>query len=192
MVQGSLPLNSVFNLTDLFHVFRSFSKTPKIELSTVFLSSQFDLVKLKDRNVIYIGGFRNLREFESVFNKLPLSYRYTTGEYFRGSLIINEKDSTIVFTSKSLDKNHYLDLGLIACIPGTKNENYLILTGFAYPAQTEIVRMISHNEGLQKLYAYLENKKIPFSGHFFMIVEFTGFEYTVMNSKILYYRAIEL
>lgn len=190
LVQGSLPLNSVFNLLDLFHVYQSFSKKPKLELSSVFLSSQFELVKIKDRNLIYIGGFRNLREFESIFNKLPLSYSYSAGEYFKGSISVSTQDSIKVFSTKSLEKDHYIDLGLIACIPGTKNENYMILTGFAYPAQTEIVRMISHNEGLNKIYRELGLSGQSFPNHFFMIIEFFGSEYTVMNSKIVYFKKI--
>lgn len=82
--QGSLPLNSIFNLSDLSHVFTSYSKKVKIELSSTFMSSQFDSQKLNDKNIIYIGGFRNLRQLKLVVEKIPLAFNYSPTDYWRG------------------------------------------------------------------------------------------------------------
>ena len=191
--QGSLPLNSIFNLNDLCHVFYSFNKTVDIELSSVYMASQFDLTNINDRNIIYIGGFRNLRKFNYIMDKIPVSYKYSKKDFWRGKIIIpdDKTDSLVTFQSTDLKDGHYSDLGFIAKVPGNKQENYLILAGFAYPAQIEVVRMLSQNIGLSKIYEQTNDKYETFPDYSFMVIEVLGLEYSALESKVIYFKEIK-
>ncbi len=191
--QGSLPLNSVFNLKDLFQVFYSFGKIFDIELSSVFMSSQFDLTNINERNIIYIGGFRNLRKLNYIMDQIGVSFKYSPNDYWRGEINIRQREPDSVFTFKSarLEDNHYSDIGFIAKVPGNKKENYLILTGFAYPAQIEVVRLISHNTGLSRIYEQTKEQYTTFPPYFFMVIEVTSLEYSALESKIIYFKKIK-
>lgn len=192
--QGSLPLNSIYNLFDLDHIFYSFNQKVNIELTSVYMSSQFDLTKITDRNIIYVGGFRNLRSFSSILDKISVRYRYTPSDFWRGEIIVpgNDPDSLLTFKSAKFEDDHYSDLGLIAKIPGNKQENYLILTGFAFPAQIEIVRIFSRNKSLAKIYNQTSKQYKTFPKYFFMIIEVIGFEYSAMESRVIYFKEVTI
>lgn len=194
MDQGSLPLNCIFNLSDLSHVFYSFSKSVNIELTSVYMSSHFDLLKLNDQNVIYIGGFRNLRQFNFIMDKLPVRYKYAEADFWRGEITVEQpqSDSLLTFKSSILEDGRYSDLGLVAKLPGNEEENYLILTGFAYPAQTEIVRMVCRNLCLSTLYEQTKDQYPTFPEFFFMIVEVLGSEYSAMETRLQYFRKLNI
>jgi hypothetical protein len=190
--QGSLPLNSIFNLQELDHVFYSFSQKVNIELSSVYMASQFDLTKINDQNIIYIGGFRNLRNFNYILDQIQVSYKYSSSDIWRGEIIVPGKgeDSTRVFKSINYKDGHYSDLGIIAKVPGNKNENYLVLTGFAYPAQIEIVQILSRNSSLESIYEQTKGYYETFPEYFYMIVEVDGLEYSALEWKVKYFKEI--
>ena len=191
--QGSLPLNSIFNLADLGHVFYSFSQKVNIELSSVYMSTHFDLLKINDQNIIYIGGFRNLRQFEFILDKLPLEYQYADSDIWRGNISIHQAqpDTLLRFKSSVLEDGRYSDLGLVAKIPGNKNENYLILTGFAYPAQTEIVGMVCRNSSLAVIYDQVKDSYPDFPRYFLMIVEVICSEYSAIETRVQYFQKLD-
>lgn len=189
---GSLPHNSLCNLNEIVHVFYSFSQKIDIQFTSEHMSKSTDLINIVDRNIIYMGGFRNLRQLNKIIEKLPLKYEYT--DIFKGEIRIHdvETDSLITFKSRKLNGDHFLDLGFIAKLPGPNNENYLFLIGFAYPAQIETVRMLSRQESLQKLYNQTTKPGTIFPEYFYMVVEFTSFEYTAQEMEIKYLREIAL
>ena len=190
--QGSLPLNSIFNLNDLYNVFFSFNTHIDIKLSSVYMSSQFDLTNINGRNIIFIGGFRNLRKLNYIMDQISVSYEYAPDNYWRGRVIVPSSvpDSFYTFKATKFDDTHYSDLGFIAKVPGNKDENYLILTGFAYPAQIEVVRLVSTPLGLSKIYEQTQNKYKTFPPYFFMVIEVFGLEYSALESKVIYIKEI--
>jgi len=187
---GSIPHNSIFNLHDIEHVFYSFYHQPDIQFTSEYMAKPTDLPKIVEHNIIYMGGFRNLRQLNQIFDKLPIEFTYT--DAFRGEIRIHDphSDSLLVFKSMKLKEEHFLDLGIIAKLPGPNLENYLFLIGFAYPAQIETVRMISRQESLLKLYHQTAKQKNAFPEYFYLVVEFTSFEYTVQETNIRYFREI--
>lgn len=184
---GSLPHNSIFNIHDIEHVFYCFTQRPTIQFTSEYLSKPTDLPKIIDRNFIYMGGFSDMRQLEQVLAKLPIQYRYT--DTYRGDIIIHDTktDSTLTFSCKVLDGGRFLDLGLIAKIPGSNLENYLFLAGFAYPAQIEIVRMVSRPENLARLYKQVLKPGQSFPPYFCLVVEFISSEYTAQEINIKYF-----
>jgi hypothetical protein len=187
---GGLPVNSAWNIYDLTHVLYSFDQPADIELSSLFAATQFDLKNIIDRNVIYIGGFSGLREFSTILAKLPIEYKYT--DNFKGIVTVRapESDSLIHFVGKKLDNQYHQDVGLIAKIAGSNNENYLFLVGFAFPSQIENVRLLSRPDQLSKLYAQTVGDKMLFPKHFIVILEILCTEFSAIDTKVKYFREI--
>ena len=189
---GSLPDNSIYNLHDLENVFYSFNQRPEIELSSLFMANEYNFTSIVGRNIIYIGGFKNLRYLNNIFNGLPVKYKYT--ELWKGVLTVKDPktDSTLVFKCGEIVQNKYfLDYGLIAKIPGDKNENYMIITGFAYPSQIATVRMLSKPSLLEKIINHVKKTNNKFPDYFFMIIEFKGAHFSATESKIVYWSELK-
>lgn len=187
---GGLPVNSAWNIYDLTHALYSFNQSATIELSSLFAATQFDLKNFIDRNVIYIGGFSSLREIGTILAKLPIEYRYT--DNFKGILTVRipNSDSLISFVGKKLDNQYHQDVGLIAKVAGSNNENYLFLCGFAFPSQIETVRLLSRPDLLANLYSQLAVDKAAFPKHFIIIVEILCTEFSAISTKVKYFREI--
>lgn len=189
---GSLPDNSIYNLHDLENVFYSFNQRPEIELSSLFMANEYDFTSIAGRNIIYIGGFKNLRYLNNIFNGLPVEFKYT--ELWKGELSVKDSrtDSTIVFKCQEIVRDKYfLDYGLIAKIPGDKNGNYMIITGFAYPSQIATVRMLSKPSLLEKIINHVKKTQDRFPEYFFMIIEFKGSHFSATESKIVYWSELK-
>lgn len=189
---GGLPVNSVWNIYDIMHVLYSFNQQAGIELSSLFMATQFDMKNIIDRNIIYIGGFRNLREFSTILAKLPIEYRYT--DTFKGIITVREPetDSLITFAGKKLDNQYHRDIGLIAKLGGSNNENYLFLIGFAFPSQIETIRLLSRSELLSNLYPQVQFNTSLFPKHFFLIIEILCTEFSAIETKVKYFREVSL
>ncbi|MDZ7401836.1 MAG: helix-turn-helix domain-containing protein [candidate division KSB1 bacterium] len=187
---GGLPVNSAWNIYDLAHALYSFDQTATIELSSLFAATQFDLKNFIDRNVIYIGGFSSLREIGTILAKLPIQYKYTNN--FKGILTVRvpESDSLISFVGKKIDNQYHQDVGLIAKVAGSNNENYLFLCGFAFPSQIETVRLLNRPELLANLYSQIAVDKRAFPKHFIIIVEILCTEFSAISTKVKYFREI--
>jgi hypothetical protein len=187
---GGLPMNCAWNIYDLTHVLNSFNQQADLELSSLFMATEFDLKNMVDRNIIYIGGFRNLREFNTVLTKLPIEYKYT--DTFKGIITVREPDtdSLFNFVGKKLDNQYHQDIGLIAKLKGSNNENYLFLVGFAFPAQIETVRLLSRKDLLSKVYSQLQFDKPSFPKQFFLIIEIICTEFSAMETNVKYFREI--
>jgi len=187
---GGLPTNCAWNIYDITHAIFSFNQQADIELSSLFMATEFDLKNIIDRNVIYIGGFSSLREFNTILAKLPIEYNYT--DNFKGVITVKEPetDSLITFVGKRLDNQHHQDIGVIAKLGGSNNENYLFLIGFAFPAQIETVRLLSRSDLLSKLYSQLPIEQPLFPEHFFIIVEILCTEFSAIETKVRYFREV--
>ena len=124
--------------------------------------------------------------------KIPMTFSYSPTDFWRGELIYQPQnaDSMRIFKSRILEDGHYSDIGLVAKLPGNKNENYMILSGFAYPAQTEIVRMLSRNRSLASIYDQASKQIADFPEYFIMVFEVIGSEYSAIETKMLFYREI--
>jgi hypothetical protein len=187
---GGLPANAVWNFYDLVHVLYSYNQQVNIELSSLFMASEFDLTNVIDRNIIYMGCFRNLRKFNNIISKLPIDYEYTN--IFKGTLTIKEPgtDSLITFIAKKLDNKYHRDIGLIAKLPGNNNENYLFFVGFAFPAQIEVVKLLSSEKLLSEVYSQIPVDISSFPEYFFMVIDVYCTEFSAIETKVKYFKEI--
>jgi len=187
---GGLPTNCLWNMYDITKVLHSFNQDANIELSSLFMGTKFDLKNIIDRNVIYMGCFRNLRELSTTLSNVPIRYQYT--DNFKGIITVKdpETDSSFTFVGKQLDDQHHQDIGLIAKIKGANNEHYMFLVGFAFPAQIETVRLLSRRSLLSNLYSQIHLQDSSFPEQFYLIIEIVCTEFSAIDTKIKYFRRL--
>ena len=143
-----LPHHCIFNIKDLIHVFYSFQKPVYIEMS-----SKLNFQNIQNRNLIYIGPLKNLRQLNRFLESLPINYHYTG--IYDGEFQVIDNNFDTLYTFKTT-KNKSIKNGLILMvkIPGPKKEIYFIIAGIGYGAQVYTIEMLSH----QKLLLDFEKK----------------------------------
>jgi len=183
---GELPHNSIFNISDIYNVFFSFHQ--KLDIN---FTSEIDINFIKNRNIIYIGEFKNLRALSDLTDGLPV--KYETLPWWHGTLCFKNNDSLITLrTSHDWNINRYVvDLASVAKLPGQNDENYLIIAGFGYNSQIKTVKMLSDYLSLQKLEKQINllNGNVP---EFFVIVfEISGFDRASTKAEIKFFQEID-
>ena len=183
---GELPHNSIFNIIDLQPVFQSFKK--KLDIS---FTTEIDINFIKNRNIIYIGEFKNLRALSDLLSLLPINYE--TLPWWHGTITFQVDDSLVTLkTSHDWNVNRYVvDLGLIAKLPGQSNENYIIIAGFGYNSQVKIVELFSHKSSLKNLEEKIKtiNGNIP--DYFAIVFEIAGFDRASTTAELKFFHKIE-
>lgn len=180
-VLGELPHNSLYNAIDLQPVFLSFGK--KFEFA---FTLKLDLNYIANRNIIYIGEFKNLRILENLTASFP--FEIETLPWWMGEITIDEDSTYTLKTFQQWDKNQFTkDLGMIAKLRGPKGENYIICAGFGYNSQIRMVKLLSTPDGLAQIEKSIldENKNVP--KYFVSIFEVSGFAQGSTSAELKYY-----
>jgi len=182
---GELPHNSIFNIVDIQLVLRSFNQQFDINFT-----SEIDINFIKNRNIIYIGEFKNLRALSDLLTTLPVEYE--TLPWWHGTISTKKNDSLTTFkTVHDWNVNRYVvDLALVAKLPGQSNENYLLISGFGYNSQIKIVKMFSQASSLKKLEEQINTINGHVPDYFFMIFEVSGFDRASTKGEIKLFREI--
>jgi len=89
---GELPHNSIYNIADLQPVLYSLNQKYEINFT-----SEIDINFIKNRNIIYVGEFKNLRSLSDLIAKLPV--KYETLPWWHGTLTYPIKDSLVTLTT---------------------------------------------------------------------------------------------
>jgi len=183
---GELPHNAIYNIIDIMPVFQSFRRDLGIAFST-----EIDINFIKNKNIIYIGEFKNLRVLTDLVAALPI--RFKTLPWWNGTLTFQDGDSLVTLsTSRDWEVSRYVtDLGIIAKLPGHNNENYLILAGFGYNAQIKIVEMVSHRESFQDLEKQIMKRHGAFPEYFAMAFEVKGFDRASTTAELRFFSSLD-
>lgn len=183
-VIGELPHNILFNIIDLYPVFISFDKTFEIAFS-----SEIDIGYIKNRNIIYIGEFKNLRSLENLTSALPIETQ--TLPWWDGRIIVKADSIQQLETYHKWEKSRYVvDLGMIAKLPGQNGENYLFFAGFGYNSQIKMVKLLATGEGLEFLEDAIKTTDAEIPDYFVSILEISGFDRASTKADIKFYSAI--
>ncbi len=185
---GNLPRNSVYNVTKLMQVFHSFNKKMNLEMS-----SKYENSKIIDRNIIYVGTFKNLRNLNNLLFNLPIQYKYSPPHPWEGELIIRDSNSDTLQTLKTIrhpGRGYRTNLGLLAKLPGPNNENYLIIAGFGSTSPAKIVKLLSRQKSLSGLEKNIKliNGSVP--RYFSIVFEITCFKSQAFQTEIKYFKKI--
>ena len=183
---GELPHNSIFNIIDLNRVFLSYEQIFDISFTT-----EVDINFIKNRNIFYIGEFKNLRALSDLISNLPLKYQ--TLPWWQGMISYQTSDSLVTLkTSHDWGVSRYVvDLGIFAKLPGSDNENYIIISGFGYDSQIKIVELVSAQSSLDEL----EDEILGINGtvpeYFAIIFEVRGFDRASTTAEMKFFHEIE-
>jgi hypothetical protein len=183
---GELPHNSIFNLYDLNRLFLSFEQTYEISFTT-----EIDINFIKNRNIFYIGEFKNLRALSDLISNLPIKYK--TLPWWQGLISYQTEDSLVTLrTSHDWSESRYVvDLGIFAKLLGSNNENYIIICGVGYDSQIKIVQLFSEQSSLKEL----ENQILKTHGYipdyFTIVFEVRGFDRASTTAEMKFFFEIE-
>ena len=183
---GELPHNSIYNIIDIFPLFEIYKQD-----MTIRFTSGIDINFIKNRNLIYIGEFKNLRALSDLVATLPI--KYETLPWWHGTLTFPQHDSlTTIKTSRDWTKSRYVtDLGMIAKLPGYNNENYIFFAGFGYDAQIKLVNLLCRKESLRKLENQITETNGRFPDYFVMAFEVEGFDRASSTAEIKFFSALD-
>ena len=183
---GELPHNIVFNLIDLNRVFYAFELPVRIHFS-----SEESIDFIKNKNVIYIGEFKNLRLLADIISFLPIKYQ--TMPWWQGSLTFLDADSTRTLnTFHDWGVSRYVvDLGMVVKLPGQNKENYLIIAGFGYDSQIKLVEMLSDPSDLKEIEDKILDKFDHVPDYFAMVFEITGFDRASSNAEMKFFYEVK-
>ena len=186
---GELPHNSIYNLKSLDHVFYSFEKDYDIKM-TRFLQPG----DISGYNIIYVGELRHLRLLEKVVSKAPVKLHHELNPY-RSLTILNTAGDTLqTFHTKNLWSTDSLitDYGVVAKLPGFRDEDIILLCGFGYISQIELVNLVCFPEKLEVFYREMcQQSEQQFPEYFISIFRVEGYHYTNYRSTIEYFLPLE-
>jgi len=182
---GELPHNSIYNIADLQPVLYSLNQKYEINFT-----SEIDINFIKNRNIIYVGEFKNLRSLSDLIAKLPV--KYETLPWWHGTLTYPIKDSLVTLTtSHDWNVNRYVvDLAMVAKLPGQSKENYLFFMGFGYNAQINIVQLFCNKTSLENLHKQIISINGSIPEYFTMVFEVTGFDRASTNAELKFFQEI--
>ncbi|MCF7741432.1 MAG: hypothetical protein K9N00_06515 [Candidatus Marinimicrobia bacterium] len=185
-VLGELPHNSIFNIADLQRIFLSYDKEMDIDFTT-----EIDINYIKNKNVIYVGEFKNLRSLSDLIEPLPIEYE--TLPDWQGNFRYIDQDSSATLKARhDWDVNRYVvDLSILAKLPGLENENYIIVAGFGYNSQIKTIEMICHDEELKKFEQEIKeiNGNIP--KYYVSVFKITGFDRASCAAQLKWFYEID-
>ncbi len=185
-ILGELPHNSLTNLVDIQPVFLSFKQNFEINYTT-----EIDIDFIKNRNIVYIGEFKNLRALSDLISVLPINYE--TLPWWHGTISFNTGDSVVTLqTSHDWGVSRYVvDLALVSKLPGQNNENYIIIAGFGYNSQVKAVEMLSHKASLKLLEERIKEIHGHIPPYFIIVLEVTGFDRASTNANIKFFHEVQ-
>jgi len=183
---GELPHNIIFNIIDLNQIFFSFNQPVNVHFTT-----EVDINFIKNRNIIYIGEFKNLRVMADLISFLPITYQ--TLPWWQGNITFRDSDSVgTLHTFHDWGISRYVvDLGMVVKLPGQNKENYLIIAGFGYDSQVKLVEMLSDPSSLAALEDQIREQHSHVPEYFAMIFEITGFDRASTNAELKFFHVIK-
>lgn len=184
---AGMPFGSTDNLLDILHVVFHFQNDVSL-----CMSSTLSLESIQNRNLIYIGEFRNLRVLNKIFYKTPVRFQYAPDERV---FIVGEKSDTLNsylrIQAPFEQKNKYnVDYSLLVKMPGFSKENIMFIVGFGYGGRVERTKMLANsvlrNQFIEEIYK--TNTIIP--EYFIALFEVKCIERTGFTNELKYFKEI--
>jgi hypothetical protein len=182
-----IPYGGADNLMDILRIVYRFQNDVSLRMS-----STLSIEEIRDRNIIYIGEFFNLRTLNKIIGKTPIRFQYRPEEQL---FILNDKGDT-VNTFRRIESpydqlNKYnVDYSLLIKMPGFSKENFIFIVGFGYGGRLERTKMLSDAALREKFVADVGrvNKSVP--DYFIALFEVKSIERTGFTDEIRYFKEI--
>jgi len=183
----AIPYGGMQNIVNLIPAFTAFRRSFGVRMS-----SELKYDEIKDRNIIYIGEFKNLRILQQMLNKTPLRYQYLPDE--RLFLLDEKGDTSRVFIRREApyeQKDKFnIDYSALIRVPGLADENLMFVAGFGYGGRLERTKMIGNPELLQRFVLEASAVNGRFEECFLAVFEVKSIERTGFSSKLVYYQSL--
>jgi hypothetical protein len=182
-----LPFGAADNLLDILHVVYHFQNDVSLSLS-----SSLTLDKIRDRNIIYFGEFKNLRILNKLFYKTPLRYQYSPDERL---FIVDEKNNVIntflrVEAPYEQQNKYNVDYSLLIKMPGFSKENFMFIVGFGYGGRLERTKMLANSELRMKFIEDINKINKTFPEYFIALFEVKSIERTGFTNELKFFKEI--
>ena len=183
---GEIPHNSLTNIIDIYPVFLSFKQDIHINYTT-----DIDIDFIKNKNIVYIGEFKNLRALSDLIAVLPIEYE--TLPWWHGRISYTLDDSTVMLqTSHDWGVSRYVvDLAVVCKLPGQNNENYFIVAGFGYNSQVKADKKKKKKESLKAFEQQIREINGSIPQYFAAVLQVTGFDRASTNAEIKFFHKVE-
>lgn len=182
-----IPFGAADNLLDILYIVYHFQNDVSL-----YLSSTLSLENIRDRNIIYIGEFRNLRILDKIFYKTPIRYQYSPDERL---FIVDETGDTLnsflrVEAPYEQQNKYNVDYSLLIKMPGFSKENFMFIVGFGYGGRLERTKMLANSILRNKFIEEINkaNKSVP--EYFIALFEVKSIERTGFTNELKYFKEI--
>ena len=177
------PLISVWPLVEFT---RSFGHMIDFSLEA---SSKLKASQLLDRNVIFLGSWRNMYLLNQVLGENDI--QFNLGLYGEESFIrVNAPDTTITFTRSGLPDGEHSDYCLVRKVPGPNGNSIIIFVSFFEIGLSGVVHYMADEKKLQNLEELLNNEFGEVPPYFDIIFKTTGHSRTLYKTQIEYMNKI--
>ncbi len=183
----AIPFGGVDNLMDILPIVYAFQTD-----ATVHMSSMFSLEDIRNRNILYIGEFKNLRILNKIIFKTPVRYQYKPDE--RVSML-NDRGDTVntyrrIEAAYAQENKYNVDYSLLIRIPGFKRENLFFIVGFGYPGRLECTKLLRDPKRRAELVRDIKkiNQTVP--EYFIALFEVKSIERTGFNIELKHFMEI--
>ncbi|HEX9935183.1 MAG TPA: hypothetical protein VGB38_08305, partial [bacterium] len=182
-----IPFGGIDNLMDVLPVLYQFQSDVSLQLS-----SRLSLEAIRNRNILYIGEFANLRILEKILFTTPIRYQYRPDERL---FILDDRGDTLksflrVEAPYAQKDKYNVDYSLLIKIPGFEKENMMFVVGFGYGGRLERTKILGDSkrrmafvDAVQKI-----NGSVP--EYFIALFEVKSIERTGFTDAIKYFKPI--
>jgi hypothetical protein len=182
-----IPFGGMNNLMDIFPIVFRFQRDVSLKMS-----SGLSLEEIRNRNIIYMGEFKNLRVLDKIISKTPVRFQYHPDE--RLFLLGDRGDTVQTFVRIEApyeQKNKYnVDYSLIVKIPGFTSENFLFVVGFGYGGRLERTKMLADPSLRAGLVENIRKMNGTVPDYFIVLFEVKSIERTGFTNDVRYFKEI--
>jgi hypothetical protein len=183
----AIPFGGIDNLMDILPIIYTFHGDV-----SVHLSSTFSLESIRNRNIIFIGEFKNLRILNKILYNTPVRYRYNPDE--RVGILGNHGDTLKTFLRIQApydQKDKYnVDYSLLIKMPGFRKENILFIVGFGYPGRLERTKSLGDPKRRAELVRQIRKASGRVPEYFIALFEVKSIERTGFTNEMKYFMEI--
>jgi hypothetical protein len=148
---------------------------------SIKLASQFTVDDAKSNNIMYIGSFKNLYNFQKILHLFHIHYNLSPASFH----LDGPDSSTFLSPSNSTLKagNVEKDYAVVAKAQGPEGSVIMLMLGFADTGVIEATRFATDAELIEK---YITKDNVPDSRFFTAVIETEGLNQSILKTHVRY------
>lgn len=175
--------NSVWPFADILRFLFQNHQTYEINFA-----SNITAIDIKNYDLIFVGSFHTLANFNQTFRKSKFSYKVYPNSL---TWFDETRDSLIVKPEEGDPVSYHVDYGIVRKLPGPNNNIIFIFTSFHETGTIGIVELFTNPQSLKKIEEKFINKYGYVPEFFELQFKACGFNRTVYKTEIEYITEIK-